>query len=233
MVSESRIDVGAEVKSSDGRHVGDVDGLVIDGRTNQVAYLVIDKKVYANGRLVAIDQVASSDEHGVVLSITADEVKQLPVYDEVELLQFRGPVAFGGAGGGLSNTTGGGEHWMIYGRECGQYPSTGEPPLFRMAPIGGVVSQAVTSVSESDVAISEGTRVVDSRGVKIGRVDEVLMDDKRRIGGLIVKTGRLRHKVVRIEQAWIAGIAHDHIRLNVTKDVVMQRGKSQADSKPA
>jgi sporulation protein YlmC with PRC-barrel domain len=233
MASGSRIDIGKSVKSSDGKHVGDVDWLVIDGRTNKVEYLVIDKKVYSNGRLVPIGQVASSDEHGVVLSITADELKTLPVYDEVQMIQFRGPVGFGGTAGGVSSISGGGEQWFVYGREAGQHASTGTPPLFRMAPIGGVASQSVTSVSESDVALSEGTRVIDSTGDKIGRVDEVLFDDDLRISGLIVKTGRLRHKGVRINQEWIAGIAHDHIRLNVTREQVMQQGKNQAESKPA
>ena len=229
MESKAKIDIGTNVKSSDGRHVGDIDWLVIDGRTNQVEYLVIDKKVFSNGRLVAIGQVAGVDEHGVVLSITADDVKKLPVYDEVQTLQFRGPVTFGDPSGGISSTSGGsgGDQWVIYGAQGGQYAHTGEAPFFRMAPIGGVVSNVVTSIEESDVAISEGTSVVDSLGEKVGRVDEVLLDSDNKISGLIVRSGRLRHHSLRIDQAWIAGIAHDHIRLNVTRDQVKQQAGAQ------
>jgi len=224
MESKAKIDIGTKVKSSVGRHVGDIDWLVIDGRTNQLEYLVIDKKVFSNGRLVAIGQVARVDEHGVVLSITAEDVKKLPVYDEVESIQFRGPVTFGDTLGGVTSTSSGGDQWMIYGAEGGQYAHTGEAPFFRMAPIGGFVSNVVTSFEESDVAISEGTSVVDSHGEKIGQVDEVLLDSDNRISGLIVRTGRMRHHSLRIEQAWIAGIAHDHIRLNVSMDQVKQQG---------
>jgi uncharacterized protein YrrD len=224
MESKGRIDIGTKVKSSDGRHVGDIDWLVIDGRTNQVEYLVIDKKVFSNGRLVAIGQVADLDEHGITLSLTADQVKQLPVYDEVETIQFKGPLTMGDSAGGISSTSGGSDQWLIYGAQGGQYAHTGEAPFFRMAPIGGYNANVVTSIEESDVAISEGTSVVDSLGEKVGRVDEVLLDSDNRVSGLIVRSGRLRHHSLRIEQSWIAGIAHDHIRLNVTRDQVKQEG---------
>ncbi|HVL23952.1 MAG TPA: PRC-barrel domain-containing protein [Thermomicrobiales bacterium] len=225
----SEINIGAKVLTSDGKRIGDVDRIVVDGRTNQLVYLVVDKGMFAEGRLVAIDKVVSSDEHGVKLSIHSDEATKLPVFDKEVFLQARGPMGFGDPSGGVLNVQGAGNQWMVYGSSAGQMPRAGSSSLYRAAPVGNVSFQEVSSISESDLTISEGTHVVDSEGKTVGRVDEVFFDDERKISGFLVRAGRVFHHDLRVPRTWIDSITPDTIRLTITKDFATHHGASDAD----
>ena len=69
-MSGQAIHIGTAVHSKDGQHLGDVDQIVIDGDTRHIVYLIIDKGVLHDGRLVepvAIDHIT---EKGVTLNLT-------------------------------------------------------------------------------------------------------------------------------------------------------------------
>ena len=74
--------------------------------------------------------------------------------------------------------------------------------------------------ADSEVSLDNGTDVVDAAMNKIGVVDDILFDEDGKIEGFIVQQGHVFHHDVRVPMEWVAGITHEHVRLNVLKDEV-------------
>jgi uncharacterized protein YrrD len=227
-VSTHEINIDTPVHSSDGKKLGNVHRLVVDAANQRLAYLMIHKGIFGHEKLVDVDLVASSDAHGVTLSVTEEQAKELPEYVEKEFFQTRGSVSFSGPGmfGGTVPIQGGGNQWIMYGPNAGDYPHAGGDSLFMQAPIGTVVTEVVSSIPDGDLVINEGTEVLDSIGHKVGRVDELLFDDENRITGFVAKAGHIFKHDVRIPIDQVAGITHDHVRLKVTKDAIAEGGQA-------
>lgn len=224
MAQPLEVNLGTHVRSSDGKSLGKVDQLIVDADTNTLAYLVIDKGKLHDGRLVDINLIATTDHDGVVLKVDQAAAEELPAFIKEQFLQVRGNASFGVPTGGQVDIQGSGDKWMLYGSSGGQYPHTGSGSLFMSAPIGNIVTEEMSSIDESDVVLSEGTRVVDSEGKTIGHIDEMLFDDQRHPSGFIVKAGHLKHHSLRVPNKWVDGMAHDHVRLNVTKSFAEREG---------
>jgi sporulation protein YlmC with PRC-barrel domain len=230
MASPLEVNLGARVRSSDGKSLGKVDELVVDADTNTLAYLVIDKGKLHDGRLVAINLIDRTDHEGVLLTVDKNAAEELPAFIREEFVQIRGNASYGVATGGQVDVGGTGNNWMIYGSSGGQYAHTGSGSLFMSAPIGNIVSEEVSSIEESDIVLSEGTRVVDNDGQTIGHIDEILFDEQRHPSGFIVRAGHLKHHEVRVPNEWVEGMAHDHIRLKVTKSFAEREGAQNPEA---
>jgi uncharacterized protein YrrD len=218
------IRIGAPVHSSDGKHLGHVHRLVVDADSKQLAYVAIDKSIFTEDRLVEVSDLASSDEAGVRLAITAAEAETaLRPYVAQEMVQTPDGV-------GMATWTGstigiaGSSKWNIVDSGSADFPSTTGSSLFMQAPIGTVITQEVSNLEPGDVRIDTGTDVVGSDGHKVGHVDELLFDDENKVTGFVVRAGFLFKHDVQVPITWVAGIAHDHIRLNLTKDEAEAKG---------
>ncbi len=161
---------GTPVKSSERKHLGDVDRLIVDVAANRLEFLVIDKGIFSDGRLVEVRHIARADEHEVVLSLGAHAASSLPVFVHEEFVQARGTMIDGSSRGGMVDAEDPGNKWVIYGSDAGQFAHTGTQPLFMAPPIGTAVTEDMSNVSESDVTIGKGTRVVDRDFKTIGHV---------------------------------------------------------------
>ncbi len=227
-MSTHEINIDTPVHSSDGKKIGDVHRFVVDAEHQRLAYLMVHKGIFGHEKLVDIDLVASSDADGVTLSVTEEQAKDLPEFVEKEFFQTRGSVSFGGRGmlGGTVPIQGSGDRWIMYGPNQGDYPHMGGDSLFMQAPIGTLVTEVVSSIPAGDFAISKGTEVLDSIGHKVGQVDELIFDDEQRIVGLVAKAGHIFKHDVRIPIGLVAGVTHEHVRLNVTKEDIEQGGQA-------
>jgi sporulation protein YlmC with PRC-barrel domain len=81
-VGEVAIQRGEEVHATDGR-VGEVEGLIVDGRNHHVTHFVL-KEGHLLGRkevAIPIAAVKSADENGVTLTISKHAVGDLPEVD--------------------------------------------------------------------------------------------------------------------------------------------------------
>src|SRR4051794_34883866 len=118
-MSGQAINIGTAVHSKDGQHLGDVDQIVIDGDTRHIVYLIIDKGVLHDGRLVVPVVIDHTNEKGVWLKLTrAEAEEQLRIYVNREFAQFRnvemtpgGSYAGGVEGYGIST----GDKWVLLG----------------------------------------------------------------------------------------------------------------------
>jgi uncharacterized protein YrrD len=74
---------GSKVISSDGKHVGDVERLVVGTESNQVTHFLISQGLlFKDEKLVPMDWVKSIEEDKVELAVTSQVLQRLPSYQE-------------------------------------------------------------------------------------------------------------------------------------------------------
>ena len=211
-MAQHEVNVGAPVKSRDGKKLGVIKQLIVQPETYRVNGFILGKGVLSDEHIVAADFVTATDRSGLVLAIDKASVTELPTVIHEQLLRSSGP---------LYDT---GNHWVLRGPSGGQLPNTGAESFYMQAPLGSVSTQNVSNLSGDHVMISEGTDVFGSDGKKVGQVDEIFVED-RQITGVLVRAGRQRHHDVRISRAMIAGMSHQRIRLNVTAEEAERQSK--------
>jgi len=213
-MASHEVRIGSKVLSSDNKDVGEVNRLIVDPETKLVNSLIVSHMA-GGERLVDVDLIASSDQEAVRLSIPASETASLPpfVHETVTHVSDWRNIAFGG---GPVTSTGNVSGPVAYGP--GSYASPASQPFFTTAPIGTIVTETVTDMPEGDVAVGKGTEVKGSDGKSIGHIHDVVYDDNDEITAFVVQSGHIFHKQTEVPISTVAGIAHDHLRLNVTSD---------------
>jgi uncharacterized protein YrrD len=215
-MGDHEVNVGARVRSRDGKKLGVIKQLIVHPETFRVDGFILGSGILSDEKIVPADLVTATDKSGVVLAIDKANVADLPTVIHEQLLKASGPVSFG-AGVSQVDMYGAGNQQFLRGPSGGQLPHTGAESFFMQAPIGNIVTENVSNLSANHVAISEGTEVIGSDGEKVGNVDEIFVE-KRIITGVLVRAGRLLHHDVRIPRSKIAGLSHQRIRLTVTAE---------------
>lgn len=73
---------GIDVMSSDGKHVGDVESLLVDPEANQLTHFIISQGIFFKDRkLVPAHWVRSVSEKQVQLVVASDLLEKLPAYE--------------------------------------------------------------------------------------------------------------------------------------------------------
>ena len=74
---------GTDIMSSDGKHVGDVERLLVEPNSNKATHFVISQGVFFKDRkLVPTHWVRSVDEDKIHLSVNSELLERLPSYEE-------------------------------------------------------------------------------------------------------------------------------------------------------
>jgi uncharacterized protein YrrD len=210
------------VISSDGEYVGDVDGLVLDIESEDIAQLVVrTTAVLKEERALQRQMIAGVDSDGVVhLTISAEEFKQLPRFVEESFVlpretdELRYPP-----------------HEWTSG--YGQYPVLlwGPTSILVCRQAGGATASS-TGTAETSATLSLGevelngqTEVIGSDGESLGTVDEIISDAGGTVTGLIVKEGIIVHHRMRVPVDWIASILSNQVELQLTAAEAKQRAK--------
>jgi sporulation protein YlmC with PRC-barrel domain len=82
-----KIEIGARVRTRDGRDVGEVHRVLVDLEDNAVTGIVVLKgRLLSRDILVPLDFIDRADEHEVVLTLTEDELEELPEFAFNEIL---------------------------------------------------------------------------------------------------------------------------------------------------
>jgi uncharacterized protein YrrD len=220
-----QVAIGADVRTRDGKSIGKVEHLIVDSKTQELSGVVADKGIFDSGRVVSIDCVESMSEKAVTLTLSEAEAKELPGFVEHEFIRLGDSAGMNAGFGTTVNLGSSGGTWMHYGPGAGGLPSTGATSYYAQGVVGDVSARIVSPLTESEIALDHGTDVVDAAGHKIGVVDDILFGDDGKIEGFIVQQGHVFHHDVKVPMEWVAGIAHDHVRLSVLKDQVAQSKK--------
>lgn len=211
--------IGADVRTSDGDSIGEVEHLIFDSATRRLAAVVADKGIFDSGVMVDIEYIAEMTEEAVTLKLTSEQAKALPGFVTQNFVQF-GDATVGGV-----PVQGSGNTWTHVGPSGSQVPSTGATSMYAQPVVGEYATRTVGPMTESEIAISNDTHVETLDEKNIGNVDDILFDDEGNITGLIIEQGLVFHHDVHIPAEWIAGVTHKRVRLSVTKAQVEQSKK--------
>lgn len=214
------IELGKPVVSSDGKHVGDVDGLVLDIEREDLQQLVVRKETVHNEEYVVHwRSIARVHQDGAVhLTINSETFERLPRFVEERFILPRGMDDL---------------RYLPHGWTSGdfQYPVLLWGPtsiLIRRQPGDRTVSrpgatEMPTTLPAGEVEINEQTEVIGCDGESLGTVDEIISDASGNITGLVVKGGILVHHRIRVPVEWIASIWSNQVELSLTAAEVKQR----------
>lgn len=219
---EVEIELGKPVVSSDGKHVGDVDGLVLDIEREDLEQLVVRKETALNDeRAVQRRFVARIDQDGSVhLTIGSEAFEQLPRFVEERFILPRSMDDL---------------RYLPHGWTSGdnEYPLLlwGPTSILIRRPPGDRPSrpratEMPTTLPEGEVEINEQTEVIGCDGESLGTVDEIISDANGNVTGLVVKEGILVQHQIRVPVEWIASIWSNQVELGLTAAEAKQRAEA-------
>jgi uncharacterized protein YrrD len=230
MEREMSMDIQLEkpVLARDGEKIGTVDRLIVDKETHKIReFLVKEGTLLTTDRIVDVELVTAIDSEGTVhISIPSSEADSLqpfvedryvtPAEHEINMMPHA--WATGAAGGGPL-------FWGPAGPGRGE---PGEGSMFEPAsvPTG---DEYVTDepLDQASVIVDEGTNVVGNDGESLGKVDEVLYDDRGEISGFRVTSGLIFTKRIEVPIRWVGDIRPDGIQLNLPANEAESEGTIQ------
>jgi sporulation protein YlmC with PRC-barrel domain len=189
---------GVGVFTPDGRHLGNVDMVVIDPRTRRVTHVVIRQGHFLpEDKVIAVEQLSTATEDRIVLNSEPDK---LPPFEEMHYIPLdeesrrtmeinhSTPLLWG--------------DWFDGGV---------------LMPIERSTERVERNIPQGEVAIPEGTEVQDLHGERVGRVDEVITNPKSGdITHLVIQAGHLwgkQRKAIPIN--WVATFGEEQVKLAV------------------
>jgi uncharacterized protein YrrD len=207
------INLGSRVICRDGTDIGKVDRLVLDpDHYTLLAFIVHRGHPLTKDRIVRREHVARIGDDGLVhLSLSAAQAEAFPVFFEHEFV-VTGSHDLERLGYPVSG--------VAAGRGAAMQPIYGNAPASGGAAnpgMRGIFEPAAMNLPPESVTLDHGTGVVDADGKKLGVVVDVTYAANGAISEIVARTGRVHHERLCIPIAQVAGIAHDHIRLNVTR----------------
>jgi sporulation protein YlmC with PRC-barrel domain len=213
------IELGKPVVGSDGRRLGDVDGLVLDSATRELRQIVLREKTFlAEERVVDRSLIARVDPDATVhLTIGSEQIEQLPLFAEDEYVLPKEQEE-------LRHLP---QDWIA---------EFSEPPLLLWGPTSvlqrrqGAETREVPETIETpsnlppgNVSITGETQVISSDGQSLGTVHEAVYDAKGDIEAIVIRAGILFSRHTRIPADWIESITSDTILLRVSTDEAQRR----------
>lgn len=189
-----RIELGAHVKTQDGKAAGKVSKLIVDTSKETLDSFVVHTQWMGNDLTVPIRDVERVDEDDTIhLSITEEQFLKLPQYF-VEKFVTNGSSQVGYEGAGLGmrplSTPGLGDTTSV-----GQQWEPGSGPFIGYVDMSSSVVTTQSSLSENEFAITKGAKVISGEGHHVGNVHELSVTDEGKLRGVVVISGHfLKHQ---------------------------------------
>ncbi|HVB63428.1 MAG TPA: PRC-barrel domain-containing protein [Nitrolancea sp.] len=211
------IHLGKKVISSDGKHVGHVDSLVIDDMTHDVQSIISRSGVMLTvDRIIPIEAVGQVDSDGNVhLTMQATEADQQQQFVD-HAFRVANPDELNELPQSWMSVTG--QMPIFFGTGNATLGYNNDSSILRSSPIDSSEMKVDSNLPEWEGLLGSGTDVVGSDGKKIGTVDDVTYSEDGKITGFMVKAGFLFHHDVRLPADWIESVVSGKVRLNVTAD---------------
>lgn len=217
------IELGKPVVSSDGKHVGDVDGLVLDIEREDLQQLVIRKETVLNEeRTVHRRLVERVDQAGAVhLRISSEMFERLPRFVEERFILPRETDDLRYPPQGW--TSGDTEYPLLLWGPTSILVRR-QPGARSASPPGA--TKMPTTLPQGEVEINGQTEVLGSDGESLGTVDEIISDASGNINGLVVKEGIIVQHRMRVPVDWIASIWSNQVELSLPAAEAKQRAEA-------
>lgn len=207
---------GAEVFTSDGEKVGEIDRVVIDPASKETTHIVVQKGfLFTTDKVVPISMVGTATEDRVTLREDAGDWDALPDFQETEYVPISAAEAKTGDAPDVSQP--------IYWYPPAGYTwwgTTGGPTHYGY-PIPPYVVQAEKNVPEGTVALREGAEVLSLEGEHVGNIEAVLTDAKQdRATHLLISRGLLLKETKLVPTTWISTVREDEVSLVVGSELL-------------
>jgi uncharacterized protein YrrD len=181
-----RVEVGARVRTTDGKDAGTIDRLIIDPGNNEIKAAVIRKGMILHRDVeVPLSALERGPDGSIQLTYTADQVHQLPEFFESNYTATPPAGYVPPADYPIS-----GFYWPI---GYGFFPT---PPLPETDVSTGSVAldrearEALERQDLENAVIGEGSDVVDRDGEKVGHVARLVFDpDGKHLTSFVVRKG--------------------------------------------
>jgi len=219
------LELGQHILSADGADVGALKYLILDPENSQVKVVVAEKGwLLADDIEIPVEAIQEKGGEGLYIRYTAEQVKNLPRFDESRYTTTAPDQAFS-----FSGYPTGGLLWP----NASMYPpyfSTGTPlpvPIVdgeMAAPPPKEVQERLRQLDEHNAVISAGDSVLSLEGMKVGEVQQIGFDSvSGRPTHLTLRRGWLFHKEWDVPADAIASVDDGVVYLNLDKAQLQAR----------
>jgi sporulation protein YlmC with PRC-barrel domain len=210
---------GANVFTSDGQKVGEIDRVVIDPKTDEITHVVVEKGFLLTvDKVVPVSLIGPATEERVTLRENAGDLEALPDFEERHYVLLDEEKVRNVSSRGYSRSL----HW---------YPPVGTMwwhnggylgyPGFFGYPVPPFVVETERHIPKGTVALKEGAKVLSSDGEHVGDVEAVLTDpEEDRATHLVISQGLLLKERKLVPSSWISTVMADEVRLAVGSHLI-------------
>lgn len=214
------VELGSPVIDSNGKKLGDVDGIVVDAGTKRARAIVVNTGLFGRTRhVVELSAIASSDDSGVRLDASgATAGKESPVLASEEVAEpqrVQPPIEFIPAAGV------GGPVYADVPAAPGEYPN--DDSFFDVAPIDPPVVEVESNLGENAVILDRKTDVLTSDGESLGRVTGLSLGSFGTIESLAASEGLLGREHATFPLAEITDLGSERVRVRMTRAQAEQK----------
>jgi uncharacterized protein YrrD len=220
------IRLDSDVFARDGDKVGTVDRVVIDPETLEVeAFIVEEGMLFTTDRIVEPEMIDHVDGEGHIhLKLTKEQEEDLPAYVNARYVEpSQEHYARLSTMGYLTMPSADGRVLVASESYDPRYAPRTDSAIQPAAPDGPEIVDE-DNLPEGTVTISEGTDVVDMHGDKLGEVEDVIYGEGREVEAVIVGSGFIFKRHIRIPATWIASTTHDRIQIDRSADDAERTG---------
>lgn len=213
---------GVGVRTSDGKAVGQLDGVVVDPRTKEVNYIVVRKGTFfTTDKVVPLTLVARADDESVVLREDAGDLEQLPAFEE----RYYVPADQAGSGGAAATAASAGTaaapalypYPPVIGGEMAGLGNVNAQSMLGAASIPEpVVEETERSIPDDNVALRPGARVISADAQHVGSIEQVLTGEYAdQVTHFVISQGLFFKDRKLVPVGWVSQIGEAEVHLAV------------------
>jgi uncharacterized protein YrrD len=208
-----RFKEGAEVYTSTGNKVGNIDRVVMNPVTDEVTHLVVRKGfLFPDDRVISTDLIDSATEDRVALQ-DVEDIEELPAFEQIHYIR---------ADQVQSNTT---------------LPPTGYVPPYYWYPNPGMtwwgsmrypvypappyVTRIERNIPGGTVPLREGAKVITSDDEVVGDIESIFVDPTQdRATHIEISQGLFFKERKVVPTSWITNVLEDEVHMGVSSGLI-------------
>lgn len=217
---------GASVRTSEGKSIGQLDGIVVDPRTKEVNYIVVRKgSFFTTDKVVPLDLIAGAEDTGVTLREDAGDLEALPDFeqryyvpaDQAGTPSAGTPNAASSAGAGMTAAPSLYPYPPVVGGEmAGLGNLNAQGAIGAMTSQGPIVEQTERPIPDDSVALRPGARVISLDGKHVGTVEQVLTGEYAdKVTHFVIAQGVVFKERKLIPVGWISQFGEQEVLIAV------------------